>query len=47
MSSFTTKALFSSKRTKQLAWFIAFYIISIIVIGAFYFLTHTILGWLA
>lgn len=47
MKSSTTNPLFSGKRKKQLLWFIGFYFLSIIGIGMFYFLTHTILAWLA
>lgn len=43
----TTNLLFFGKRTKQLLWFFGFYILSIIIIGTFYFFTHTVLGWLA
>jgi hypothetical protein len=47
MKSFITKSIFSGNRKKQILWFIGFYVISISAVGAFYFITHLFLAWVA
>jgi hypothetical protein len=47
MKSLNTSSDSPRRLKKQILWFIGAYLVSITAIGAFYFVVHIFLGWIA